>query len=654
MTGMQKFGIIFLLTGFCFVFSAFGNGGAIFDVTMSELLADAEKTDFIPAIIVMKDRHDFEAISQMVKGMPRQERKRVVWEELEAFTDASQEDLIDFLEGEEKLGHIRSIRSLRTINAIAFEAIPDIFIQVAGRRDVIKIAGDPPRPVIPPRIENDPVFGELDEITWSVDQINAPDVWEQGWTGEDIIIAIIDSGVDYDHSDLEDHMWDGGFDFPNHGYNFGDDDDDPMDTNGHGTHVSGIAAGDGTNGTETGVAPDAIIMALKTSLTTDEASQRNVFECHEFALEHGADVTSMSLGWIDAWNPLRDEFRESFDALHEAGIVNIVAAGNEGPGEHSCRTPADVPSPWMNPDETAEGTRGGVITVGASSQNESIAGFSSKGPDEWENVDPFNDWPIGDGGLLLPDVVAPGEGINSTSLGGGYTNMDGTSMAAPSVAGTVCLMLSKSPELLPVEIDSILQATADDRGDEGKDNTWGGGFIDAYEAVDAALAVNGFLQGTVTDMNDDEPLSGVIIELMERNYKDTTDENGNYSMEIVRGLYTLVVNHEPYLFYEDTGIQIDSAEITVADVELRVGLFETDPEVISITLTDNLPQDHILTISNPGSAIINVELEMTPQFEIDDSMDVIENLNVTGITGDAWISGMVYANEVFYVSGANN
>ncbi len=664
-----------------------------FNENLTKMLAEAGEEDFLPIVIIMKDRPDLDGLRFETRGMLRSERKKYVAEELKSFSGFSQADLIYWLENKELSGDVREIRPLWICNAIGLEARPELVYDLAQWPDILRINGDPYRQLYPEDIQFNPL-NELDEVVWSVDLINAPDVWDQGYTGQGIIVGIIDSGVDYNHTDLNDHLnqnlgedFDGdgavleyddeagiwvfdpddenGVDDDNNGYvddfigwNFEGDNNSPMDGDGHGTHVAGSICGDGTGGTETGVAPDASLVSCRVGTLADPTNEQRIWDGLQYLLDLGVDVTNLSMGWWHAWGPDRQVWRETYDAMEIGGVVNCVASGNEGPGQGSCRTPGDVPSPWRHPDQITDGTQSGVITVGATDDADNVAGFSSRGPMDWEGITGFDDYwndGVDNFGLVLPDVVAPGQGVNSLQNGGGYANgWDGTSMASPHAAGTACLMLSKSPELSTVQIDSILQVTAVDMNAEGKDNTSGSGRVDALAAVDAAIAVTGFIEGTVTDLNTDEPLEGVEVLLNDgRFWSDTTNAEGFYSMEVVRGTHLVYVDHEPYAYFEQADVQVDSAETTFVDIGLGIGLFLVEPETLDVLLTDDLPQDHILTMSNAGTAPIEVFLEMVPAFELDDSMDIVQTFNPTELTGDTWISGMCYADGIFYLSGAN-
>jgi hypothetical protein len=267
-----------------------------------------------------------------------------------------------------------------------------------------------------------------------------------------------------------------------------------MDTNGHGTHCAGTVAGDGTAGCHTGVAPDAQIMGLRVRTVADSLAESQVWAAMEFAVspplspDNGGDVISMSLGWRYAWDPQRATWRTGCTNVSLAGVTMIVAAGNErgwDPPPENLRCPGDVPPPWQNPDQIAGGLSG-VVSIGATDINDAYASFSSEGPVSW-NIDPFYDY-LYPPGLLKPDVSAPGDSVKSISYSNNTGYLDGwsgTSMATPHTAGTVALMLQKNPLLSPAEVDEILETTALDLGPAGKDNDYGAGRIQAYQAVDA-------------------------------------------------------------------------------------------------------------------------------------------------------------------------
>jgi subtilisin family serine protease len=309
------------------------------------------------------------------------------------------------------------------------------------------------------------------------------DMWGRNITGENTTIAIIDTGVDYTHPDLgscttAEFLGDscskvaGGYDFVN-------GDEDPIDDQGHGTHVAGIAAG---NGTIKGVAQNARIMAVKVLDSSGSGSESDVIAGIEYAVDPNQDgdysdrvnIISMSLG--GSGDP-DDELSNAVDTAVEKGVVVVVAAGNSGPSAET------VGSPGCAREALTVGAMCKPNQVGNDSYcNEAIAYFSSRGPTST--------------GGIKPDVVAPGVKICSALWGEAdednlcfdeeHVKYSGTSMATPHVAGAAALLLQAHPEWSPQEVKSALMATAEDLGFEA--NTQGTGKIDAMRAYGARIA----------------------------------------------------------------------------------------------------------------------------------------------------------------------
>jgi len=272
-------------------------------------------------------------------------------------------------------------------------------------------------------------------------QIGADQVWAyqdasgRSVKGTGVVVAIVDTGVDYSHPDL------GGGYGPSFrvigGYDFVNDDSDPMDDNGHGTHVAGIVA---ASGGMTGVAPDAKILAYKVLGSDGYGRMSDVILGIEAAMDPNgdsdtsdhADIVSMSLG---AEGSVDDPVCMAVENAIEAGVVVVVAAGNDGPSLGT------VSSPGLAPD---------AITVGAIDSAGALASFSSRGTLPELSV--------------KPEVSAPGVSIVSTvpksnaqrSSPSGYLSMSGTSMAAPHAAGAAALLLQLHPFWTPGEVKSAL------------------------------------------------------------------------------------------------------------------------------------------------------------------------------------------------------
>jgi len=460
--------------------------------SLQQHLTTAQAEQKLPVQIVLKEQFDKALLNSLVDGMPKVERRVEVARILKEFSAEQQVGALAYLATTDA----ENVQSFWVVNAVYCEATPAVIQQLSQRPEVSYVNYD--RVYCPELPEPEQGSDATDEIPWGVDKINAPAVWALGYTGQGVVCGHIDTGCDYTHPDLADHLWTDP-NYPHHGWNFEYNSDDPSDQNGHGTHTSGTVAGDGTNGTQTGVAPNAQIMICRVQNQVDTAAESQFWDAMQFTVSpplspsHGADLYTMSMGWQLSWGPHQGTWRTVANNVNAAGLSQIVAAGNErgwNSPPNACRCPGNVPPPWWNPENTGTGTLSGVVSIGATDESDTIADFSSPGPVTWSSVAPFNDYTYPPG-LTRPDVSAPGVNVKSCAIGGGYQNLDGTSMACPHVAGTVCLMLSKNPTLLPAEVDSILEVTAVDRGPAGKDNDFGAGRIDALAAVNYISGTGG-------------------------------------------------------------------------------------------------------------------------------------------------------------------
>ena len=289
------------------------------------------------------------------------------------------------------------------------------------------------------------IDAELDNA-WGVQRIGAGSVHNAGNTGAGVRVAVIDSGIDYTHPDLASN-YAGGYDFVNN-------DSDPMDDDGHGTHVAGtIAALDNGTGV-VGVSPQAAIYALKVLDADGSGSWSNIVAALQWAVDNGIQVTNNSYG--GSQNP-GSTVEAAFANAETAGIFHAAAAGNSG-------NPAGKGNNVGYPARYAS-----VIAVAATDASDTRAWFSSTG-DQVE-------------------LSAPGVLINSTKLGGGYVEFNGTSMASPHVAGTAVLVIAagiadtSGNGRINDEVRQTLNATAQDLGKAAKDEQYGHGLIQAAVAV---------------------------------------------------------------------------------------------------------------------------------------------------------------------------
>jgi bacillopeptidase F len=310
------------------------------------------------------------------------------------------------------------------------------------------------------------IGGESAEDQWNLNAIRAPDLWALGYTGENVVVASMDTGVDVNHPDLKDN-WRGG---ANSWYDPYGEHESPCDTagdnSGHGTQTMGIIVGGDVGETAIGVAPDANWIAVKIFNDVGDANISNIHLGFQWLLDpdgdantdDAPDVVNNSWGYDENPNECLEFFRNDIQTLKAAGIAVICAAGNEGP----------QPSTSISPANYTES-----FAVGAVDDSNDIWSYSSRGPT------PCHD-------NIFPNVVAPGVNIKTADLSYGgfpvYTTVSSTSYAAPHLAGAAALLLSAFPDANVGQIEWTLEQTALDLGNTGSDYDYGHGLVDAFAA----------------------------------------------------------------------------------------------------------------------------------------------------------------------------
>ncbi|ELY81354.1 S8 family serine peptidase [Natrinema gari] len=349
--------------------------------------------------------------------------------------------------------------------------------------------------------------GSERRTTTGLAQVNATDVWDAYDTrGEGVRVAVLDTGVDTGHPDIDlatddpsDPTYPGGWaEFDATGGRVPGS--TPHDTGTHGTHVSGTVAGGATTGTAIGVAPEAELLHGLV-LTDTNGSFAQVVAGMEWAVRQDADAISLSLGATGKHAPFIDPVRNARDS----GAVVVGATGNDGP--ETSGSPGNVYE---------------TISVGAVDRNGAVPSFSSGqriDRTEWTAAPP--DW-TAPPSYVVPDVVAPGVAVTSAAPGGGYRSMPGTSMAAPHVSGTAALLLSIEPNATPDEITTAVTETArmpaagivagDTTTADGTatlETRYGHGIVDAKAAADALVAARRSSDDAVAgNASDSDPREG--------------------------------------------------------------------------------------------------------------------------------------------------
>ncbi len=306
--------------------------------------------------------------------------------------------------------------------------------------------------------------------------INAPEAWDIRTDASDVVVAVIDTGIDYNHPELNANIWtnpgeiagngiddDGnGYIDDVHGYDFVNRDGDPMDDHGHGTHCSGTIAASGNNGSGVvGVTWSTQLMGVKILSAGGYGYTADIIEGILYAADNGAKVSNNSYGAMvpDAVyaEMLLQPYRDALQAVGESGMLFVAAAGNDS--INIDQYGYSVPSSFDLPN---------IISVAALDYQGSLAEFSNRG-------------------YHHTDIAAPGVLIKSTLPSDSYASWNGTSMATPHVVGVAALMKAEAPQLDPVAMKSILMNTV-----TANDNLTGlvrtGGILNAQKALEALKA----------------------------------------------------------------------------------------------------------------------------------------------------------------------
>ncbi len=402
---------------------------------------------------------------------------------------------------------------------------------------VAKIRAERSYPLVQPIDPKVAVLAAAGTPEWGVAKIGADKAWEAGALGQGVVVATIDTGVEYTHPALVDHYLgnngDGSF---THDYHWWDPshtcpDPEPCDNVAHGTHTMGtILGGDGPGPftPDIGVAPGAKWIAAKGCEVID-CSETSLLSSGQWVMAptdlngENPDPSQMPDIVSNSWGggPGDPFYLATVQAWRAAGIIPVFASGNPGPFCGEGGSPGDFLE---------------AFSVGATDSADIIADFSGRGPSVY--------------GKVNPDVSAPGVDVVSSVPGGGYEAFSGTSMATPHVAGTMALLLSADNSLRGnfKGVTDPIRSTAVDRldnscgGDPDGDpnNVYGDGRIDAAAAV-ALVATGGTLSGTISDSVTGDPIANaqVTADNGVRPFSTSTGADGKYEMLLAAGSYNV-------------------------------------------------------------------------------------------------------------------
>lgn len=469
------------------------------DDELAAVLREAPADQPVSALVFLADRVDVNELNRHLTEQRASKRARheIVVRSLQERAETAQRNILIYLAGRKAGGGVRDFTPLWIDNSIVVDALPAEIETISQREDVriaffnyeiesINPVGDADL------LSEEGEVGNAGDITIGLIAVRAPEVWDLGFTGEGILVATLDTGVDGNHPALA-SRWRGVADerYANNPewawFDPVTNTTFPVPFGSHGTHTMGTVCG-GPPGEHIGVAPGAqwihaaVIDRVNIPRTVEDAKL-----AFEWMLDPDGDPqTNWDVPHVcsNSWRltsghgypPCDETFWEHLDACEAAGITILFSAGNEGPGARTIGRPPDR--------ATDEYLTCAVGAVDANNPNWPIAGFSSRGPS--------NCTPNGQD-AIKPEISAPGVNVRSSVPGGGYAQngWSGTSMASPHINGAVALILQANPELSGNDVRQIIYDTAFDLGANGNDNNYGFGMLDVFAAVEIAMSLRG-------------------------------------------------------------------------------------------------------------------------------------------------------------------
>ncbi len=557
---MRKILFIYFLT-FSFSFGVCAQNSSAWTEKISPNLMEQATTGdaSLDFIIILKSQANLSAASAKTTKISK---GTYVLAQLQTTAAQTQTGLVAYLNQQNM-----AFRSFYVVNAIQAIGNTDQLMAIAQFPIVEKIIANSPYQIEAPTEIADAQLTPT-EIEWGIQMIGADQVWEMGYRGQGAVIGGQDTGYDWVHPALQTKYR--GYvdaDSVDHNYNWHDaihsinplngdttsnasnnpcglDVTEPCDDNRHGTHTMGTMVGsDGEN--EVGVAPDAKWIGCR-NMERGWGSPASYIECFEWLMaptdlnNENPNPALSPHAFANSWGcpPIEGCDTSNFSVMEmvvnnvkSSGIVVVVSAGNSGSECSTVRNPAAI---FEN-----------SFTVGSTRSNDTISGFSSRGP------------VLVDGSMRMkPDISAPGSQVRSTVPGDSYATFSGTSMAGPHVAGVVALIISANPSLAGQvdQIESIIKQSAVAKttdqdcgvtpGTTTPNNTYGHGRIDALAAVQLALLA------TPTEEIFDTPISVYPNPFTQALHFDLGTLTGRTSVEVFNATGQLVLTST----FEGTGV----------------------------------------------------------------------------------------------------
>jgi serine protease AprX len=427
---------------------------------VSEVLQNARASDRIDVIVTLNTRADLSAIQETNLAT----RRAKIITALQQHANQSGQPLLNWLSQQDD---VAGWKILWMINSVATTMPAGKIRGLANRPDVANVRLDA-KVKIKPDAAGSPATPE-----WNVNAINATALWDMGYTGQGVVVATMDTGVDPDHPDLT-SRWRGG---DNSWFDPYGEHATPYDRNGHGTQTTGLIVGGDAGGSSIGVAPGAQWIAVKIFNDADTASLSGIHAGFQWLLDPDSnpgsddspDIVNNSWNLQSTLNTCESEFQSDIDVLKQAEIAVVFSSGNTGPNDATSLSPAN---------------NNGSLATGAVDETMTIGYFSGRGPSACS-------------GDIYPRLSAPGMNVRTADLTFGgiipdsYVFATGTSFAVPHVAGSMALLKSAATQTSVTDLENALEQSAVDAGSTGEDNAYGWGIVDVAAAYDVLTTGGG-------------------------------------------------------------------------------------------------------------------------------------------------------------------
>ncbi len=489
---------------FIFLISTVIFGQVEVSTRLQQALQNAKADEYVYGFIYLKDQVDINSLDTKLykEKASLQQRAFEVITALQQKANETQQPFISQFESKTESGEIFSYQRFWIANMFSVIAKPSFFYEMMTRQEVAQMDLDAELLLDAP-VKGTATDMGTESVEAGVKIINAHKLWEMGITGQGRLLMGIDTGVDYNHPQLN-ARWRGQHVPSNQAwFDPGGGTTTPSDCDNHGTHTMGTMVGR-IVGDTIGVAIDAEWIAAKTICTSPHTS--NSIAAFQWALNPDGNATTIndmpdaiSNSWYDP--DITDEcnglYKQTFDVMEAAGIAIVFSAGNNGPNASTVTKPKNINTDEVNVFCVAN-IEGAAYLSGNTNP---IASSSSRGPSLCG----------GTGSLLIkPEVSAPGTNVRSSIMNGGYDYYTGTSMASPHVAGAIALLRQAFPTLTGKQIKLALYNTAKDLGAVGEDNNYGKGLIDCYAAFLSMGTPDNIAPTTISDLSVTNPTSNSL------------------------------------------------------------------------------------------------------------------------------------------------